>query len=91
MPSHASAEKRVRKTVRRTAVNKNRKSQIRTAVRKVEEAIAAGDRQTASAALKLAEPQIMRGVSKGVIHKNTGSRKVSRLTARLKSLQGQDS
>ena len=88
MPSHPSAEKRVRQTARRTAVNKNRKSQIRTAVRKAEEAIAAGDKAAAAAALKLAEPAIMRGVSKGVIHKNTGARKVSRLTARLKSLKG---
>jgi small subunit ribosomal protein S20 len=88
MPSHPSAEKRVRQTVRRTAVNKNRKSQIRTAVRKAEEAIAAGDKAAAAAALKLAEPAIMRGVSKGVIHKNTGARKVSRLTARLKTLKG---
>ena len=88
MPSHASAEKRVRKTTRRTAVNKNRKSQIRTAVRKVEEALAAGNREAAIAAFKAAEPQIMRGTSKGVIHKNTGSRKVSRLAARLKKLKG---
>ena len=87
MPSHPSAEKRVRQTARRTAVNKNRKSLIRTAVRKVEEAIAAGDKAAALAALKHAEPQIMRGVTKGVIHKNTGSRKVSRLTARLKKLK----
>ena len=86
MPSHVSAEKRIRKTARRTAVNKNRKSQIRTAVRKVEEALATGDRQAAVAALKAAEPQIMRGVSKGVIHRNTGSRKVSRLNARVKKL-----
>jgi len=88
MPSHASAEKRVRKTAHRTAVNKNRKSQIRTAVRKVEEALAAGNREVAVAAFKAAEPQIMRGTSKGVIHKNTGSRKVSRLAARLKNLKG---
>ena len=88
MPSHPSAEKRVRQTARRTAVNKNRMSQIRTVVRKVEEAIAAGDKAAAVAALKLAEPALMRGVSKGVIHKNTGSRKVSRLTARLKTLKG---
>ena len=88
MPSHPSAEKRVRQTARRTAVNKNRKSQIRTVVRKVEEAIAAGDKAAAVAALKLAEPALMRGVSKGVIHKNTGARKVSRLTARLKTLKG---
>jgi len=88
MPSHVSSEKRVRQTTRRTAVNKNRKSLIRTAVRKVEEALASGDKTAATAALKLAEPQIMRGVNKGVIHKNTGSRKVSRLTARLKALKG---
>jgi small subunit ribosomal protein S20 len=88
MPSHPSAEKRVRQTARRTAVNKNRKSQIRTAVRKAEEAIAVGDKAAAAAALKLAEPAIMRGVSNGVIHKNTGARKVSRLTARLKTLKG---
>ena len=88
MPSHASAEKRVRKTAKRTAINKHRKSQIRTAVRKVEEALASGNREAAASALKAAEPQIMRGASKGVIHKNTGSRKVSRLTARLKKLKG---
>ena len=87
MPSHASAEKRVRQTARRTAVNKNRKSQVRSAVRKVEEALAAGDAAAAAAALKQAEPAIMRGVRKGVVHKNTASRKVSRLNARLKALK----
>ena len=87
MPSHASAEKRVRQTARRTAVNKNRKSQVRSAVRRVEEALAAGDAAAATAALKEAEPAIMRGVRKGVVHKNTASRKVSRLNARLKSLK----
>lgn len=87
MPSHASAEKRVRQTARRTAVNKNRKSQVRSAVRKVEEALASGDANAAAAALKQAEPAIMRGVSKGVVHKNTASRKVSRLNARLKALK----
>jgi small subunit ribosomal protein S20 len=86
MPSHKSAEKRVRKTAHRTAINKNRRSLIRTAVRKVEEAIAAKDKNAAVTALKAAEPQIMRGVSKGVIHHNTGSRKVSRLSARVKGL-----
>jgi small subunit ribosomal protein S20 len=87
MPSHTSAEKRVRQTARRTAVNKNRKSQVRSAVRKVEDALAAGDAVAAAAALKTAEPAIMRGVSKGVVHKNTASRKVSRLNARLKTLK----
>jgi small subunit ribosomal protein S20 len=88
MPSHKSAEKRVRVTAKRTAVNKARRSQIRSAIRTVEEALASGDKKAATAALKAAEPQIMRGVSKGVVHKNTGSRKVSRLAARLKALKG---
>jgi len=88
MPSHASAEKRVRQTAKRTAINKNRKSQIRTAVRKVEEALASGNRDAAATALKAAEPQIMRGASKRVIHKNADSRKVYRLAARLKKLKG---
>jgi small subunit ribosomal protein S20 len=88
MPSHTSAEKRVRQTARRTAVNKNRKSQVRSAIRKAEDALASGDAAAAAAALKQAEPAIMRGVSKGVVHKNTASRKVSRLNARLKTLKG---
>ena len=88
MPSHRSAEKRVRNTAKRTAINKARRSQIRTAIRAVEEALAAGDKKAATDALKAAEPQIMRGVSKGVVHRNTGSRKVSRLSARLKALKG---
>ena len=88
MPSHKSAEKRVRVTAKRTAVNKARRSQIRSAIRTVEEALTSGDKKAATAALKAAEPQIMRGVSKGVMHKNTGSRKVSRLAARLKALKG---
>ena len=87
MPSHKSAEKRVRVTAKRTAVNKARRSQIRSAIRTVEEALASGDKKAATAALKAAEPQIMRGVSKGVVHKNTGSRKVSRLASRLKGLK----
>ena len=87
MPSHKSAEKRVRVTAKRTAANKARRSQIRSAIRTVEEALAAGDKKAATEALKAAEPQIMRGVSKGVVHKNTGSRKVSRLAARLKALK----
>jgi small subunit ribosomal protein S20 len=87
MPSHKSAEKRVRVTAKRTAVNKARRSQIRSAIRTVEEALASGDKKAATAALKAAEPQIMRGVSKGVMHKNTGSRKVSRLASRLKGLK----
>jgi small subunit ribosomal protein S20 len=88
MPTHRSAEKRVRSTAKRTAINKARRSQIRSAIRTVEEALAAGNKEAATAALKAAEPQIMRGVSKGVIHKNTGSRKVSRLASRLKAVKG---
>jgi small subunit ribosomal protein S20 len=87
MPNKPSAKKRALQTERRTAVNKARKTKIRTAVRGVEEALRSGDKKAASAALKSAEPQIMRGVSKGVIHKNTGSRKVSRLAARVKQLK----
>jgi small subunit ribosomal protein S20 len=88
MPIIRSAKKRVRKIARRTEVNKNRKSLIRGAVRKVEEALAAGDKTAALAAFKAAEPQIMRGVSKGVIHRRSGARKVSRLAHRVKALSG---
>ncbi|MGA9794624.1 MAG: 30S ribosomal protein S20 [Rhizomicrobium sp.] len=87
MPNIASAKKRVRTTAKRTAINHARKTRIRTFTRKVEEAIASGDKKAASAALKAAEPEIMRGVSKGVTHKNTASRKVSRLTKRVAKLK----
>ena len=86
MPNIASAKKRVRRTAKRTAVNHSRKSRVRNFTRKVEEALAKGDKAGAQAALKAAEPEIMRGVSKSVIHKNAGSRKVSRLTKRLAKL-----
>ena len=86
MPNIASAKKRARQTEKRTAVNHARKSRIRTITRTVEEAIQSGDKAAAEAALKAAEPEIMRGVSKGVIHKNTGARKVSRLTKRVSKL-----
>ncbi len=86
MPNIASAKKRVRTTKKRTEINHARKSRIRSYTRKVEEAIASGDKKAASAALKAAEPEIMRGVSKGVIHKTTGARKVSRLTKRVSKL-----
>jgi small subunit ribosomal protein S20 len=87
MPNIASAKKRVRRSTKRTAINHARKSRIRNYTRKVEEALAKGDRNAAEAALKAAEPEIMRGVSKGVIHKNTGRRKVSRLNKRLAKLK----
>jgi len=88
MPNIASAKKRVRTIAKRTAVNHARLNRIRTFTRKVEEALAAGEKKEAAAALKAAEPEIMRGVSKGVIHKNAGSRKVSRLSKRLAKLKG---
>jgi small subunit ribosomal protein S20 len=86
MANSPSSRKRARQIERRTAVNRARRSRIRTSVRKVEEAIAGGDAAAAGAALQAAQPEIMRGVSRGVLHKNTASRKVSRLAARVKSL-----
>lgn len=86
MPNIASAKKRVRTSKKRTAINHARKSRVRTFTRKLEEAIAADDKAAAVAALKAAEPEIMRGVSKGVIHKNTGARKVSRLARRVAAI-----
>ncbi len=86
MANTSSAKKMTRKIARRTEMNKSRRSRIRGFVRKVEEAIASGDRDAASAALKAAEPEIMRAASKGVLHKNTASRKVSRLAGRVSRL-----
>jgi small subunit ribosomal protein S20 len=88
MPNTSSAKKRVRQNVRRTAINKNRKSRVRSAVRKAEEAIAAGDKAAAAAAVKAAEPELMRAAGKGVVHRRTGARKVSRLTKALKKMGG---
>ena len=86
MANSPQAKKRVRQIERRTAVNKERRSRIRTCIRKVEEAIASGDQGAARAALQMAQPEIMRGVTKGVTHKNTASRKVSRLNHRIKAM-----
>ena len=86
MANSPQAKKRARQNERRFAVNKARRSRIRTYLRKVEEAIATGDQAAAAAALKAAQPEIMRGVSKGVLHKNTAARKMSRLSARVKAL-----
>ena len=86
MANTTSAKKATRKIARRTIVNKNRRSRMRSFVRSVEEAIKAGDQPTASSALKQAEPEIMRAAGKGVIHKNTASRKVSRLSAQVAKL-----
>ena len=86
MANTASAKKAVRVQARKTAVNKARKSQVKTAIRKVEDAIAAGDKDVAQAAVKAAEPAMMRAVSKGVYHKNTGARKISRLNKSVKAM-----
>ncbi len=86
MANTSSAKKAVRKIARRTAVNRARRSKLRTFVRKVEDALAAGDSAVAAAALQQAEPVVMRAAQLGVIHKNTASRKVSRLTARVRAL-----
>ena len=86
MANSPQAKKRVRQTARRTAVNKARRSRVRTFIRKVEEAIAAGDQGAARDALKNAQPEIMRGANKGIMHKNTASRKVSRLNHRIKAM-----
>ena len=86
MANTSSAKKATRKIARRTAINKNRRSRVRTFIRKVEEALAAGDRDAAQAALVAAQPELMRAATKGVLHRNTASRKVSRLAQRLKAL-----
>ena len=86
MANTKSATKAARQAVRRTAVNKSRASQVKSYVRKVEEAIASGDKEAAKAALAAAQPVLMRSSQKRVLHKKTASRKVSRLTARLKAM-----
>ncbi|CTQ33457.1 30S ribosomal protein S20 [Jannaschia rubra] len=87
MANSPQALKRARQNERRFAVNKARRSRIRTYLRKVEEAIASGDREQATEALRAAQPELMRGVTKGVFHKNTAARKMSRLSARVKALE----
>ena len=86
MANTPQSKKRARQTERRTEVNKARRSRIRTFIRKVEEAIASGNATAAADALRAAQPELMRGVTKGVVHKNTASRKMSRLAARVKAL-----
>lgn len=86
MANTPSSKKRVRTIERRTKINKTRKSRVRTFIRKVEEAIDGGDHAVAMAALKTAQPEIMRGANKGVLHQNTASRKISRLNNRIKAL-----
>ncbi|HTV46327.1 MAG TPA: 30S ribosomal protein S20 [Stellaceae bacterium] len=86
MATHKSAEKRIRQTAKRTAINRSRISRVRTFVKKVETAIATGDRAAAQSALQLAQPELHRATTKGVMHKNTVARKLSRLAARINAL-----
>ncbi len=86
MANSPQSKKRARQNERRFEINKARRSRIRTYLRKVEEAIASGDQSAAKDALKVAQPELMRGVTKGVFHKNTASRKMSRLSSRVKAL-----
>jgi small subunit ribosomal protein S20 len=86
MANTKSAKKATRQIARRTAVNKARRSQMRSAVRDVESAIASGNKDAATAALKSAEPELMRAARHGIVHKKTASRKVSRLVKRLATL-----
>ena len=86
MANTKSAKKMARKIVKRTEINRSRRSRMRTFLRKVEEAIAGGDAAIAMAALRAAEPEIMRAAQKGIVHKNMASRKVSRLATRVKAL-----
>ena len=87
MANNPGAKKAIRKIARRTEVNKARRSRVRTFLRKFEEAVTSGDAAAAKAAFVKAESELMRAVGKGVMHRNTGSRKVSRLAAQLKKLQ----
>lgn len=86
MANTPQSKKRARQSERRQDVNKARRSRIRTFLRKVEEAIAGGNHEAAAAALRAAQPEMARGVAKGVVHKNTLARKISRLTSRVKAL-----
>ncbi|MBL4600976.1 MAG: 30S ribosomal protein S20 [Rhizobiaceae bacterium] len=86
MANTQSAKKAVRKIAARTEVNKARRSRMRTFIRKVDEAVESGDKDAANAALKTAQPEIMRAVSKGILKKNTASRAISRMSARIKKV-----
>ena len=86
MANSPSSKKRALQAERRAEINKGRRSRMRTFIRKVEEALASGDKAVASEALRAAQPEIMRNVSNGVVHKNTASRKISRLAGRVNAL-----
>ncbi len=87
MASHKSAEKRIRQTAKRTAINRARKSRVRTFIKRVELAIAAGDQEAARSALRVAQPELHRAITKRVLHKNTVARKLSRLATRINALE----
>ena len=86
MAQHSSALKRIRRDAKQTILNHSRISRIRTFIKKVEEAAASGNKETAQTALRAAQPEILRGVTKGVLHRNTAARKISRLNARVAKL-----
>ena len=86
MATHKSAEKRIRQTEKRMAINRSRMSRVRTFVKKVETAIETGDKQAAQSAFQVAQPELHRAITKGVLHKNTVSRKLSRLATRINAL-----
>lgn len=87
MANHKSAEKRIRRNARRAEINGARRNRIRTFIKKIEMAISEGKADDAQTALQNAQPEIQRGVSKGILHKNTAGRKISRLSARIKALK----
>jgi small subunit ribosomal protein S20 len=87
MATHKSAQKRLRQTAKRTAINRARKSRVRTFLKRVELAIASGDQEAARSALRLAQPELHRAITKRVLHKNTVARKLSRLATRVNALQ----
>lgn len=87
MANHASAEKRIRRNDRRAVINGARRNRIRTFIKKIELALGAGDATAAQDALKVAQPEIQRGVAKGIWKKNTAARKISRLSARIKAIK----
>ncbi len=87
MANHASSKKRIRRNARRADINGARRSRIRTFVKKVELALAAGNAKDADDALKAAQPELQRGVAKGIMHKNVAARKISRLSSRIKALK----
>jgi small subunit ribosomal protein S20 len=87
MAHHPSAKKRIRQTVKRTAINRSRIGRIRTFIKKVEQAVASGDPDSARQALRAAEPEIRRGVNKGVLKLNTASRRISRLSKKVNQVE----